>query len=155
MCPETSRVAEVRSRKGDPLIQRQNRIFHAIPRSTRNCCNFINMNIKCLYCKKFVCLWSSLRLLELAQQAMVPFSSSLSDVKYVLSLCLHCIKSLVSLHSSLRLNIDLEVDLNGHRLPPSPLSPQRHLLLLVHIPGVIGARVSNIGYFDGSFYCHS
>ena len=30
--------------------------------------------------------------------------------------------------------LELEIDLNRHRLPPPALSPQRHLLLLVHIP---------------------
>ena len=47
--------------------------------------------------------------------------------------------------------LELEIDLNGHRLPPPALSPQRDLLLLVHIPVWLGPRVSNIWYFDGSF----
>ena len=54
-----------------------------------------------------------------------PFCSSLSDVKNVSRLCLHCIKSLVSLHNSLRSNMELEIDLNRHWLPPPPLSPQK------------------------------
>ena len=51
--------------------------------------------------------------------------------------------------------LELEIDLNGHRLPPPALSPQRDLLLLVHIPVWLGQEFQIFDTLMDHFYCHS